>query len=196
MKDHKRETAKLLTSAANELVRGIANQAFKMWEREDFRMYTNFKNIPISDQDRIYNELQVSLIGLYILNFEQAILDSDDEKKKVLSALQNDLTPAYLNLFAELGMEKKFIKQWKNLIDLRVGEYKGDLQIALSESVSMSEFKDEEALRKIWIRIETITIACLSHIRKGKIAEDDPLWQLLRKWFISMDTQLTPITSA
>lgn len=56
------------------------------------------------------------------------------------------------------------------------------------------QIKKDDSLRTIWARIETITIDCLSHIRRGDVKEDDPLWKLLRKWIITLDAQLTPLT--
>jgi len=67
-------------------------------------------------------------------------------------------------------------------------------KIALKEAEKMKEFeKEDKRLKFAWARIETITVDCLSHIRRGEVKEGDPLWKLLRKWFITQDAQLTPV---
>lgn len=70
-----------------------------------------------------------------------------------------------------------------------------DLTVLEKESDKMPTLKDEASLRIVWARIETLTIDCLTHIRRGNVKKDDPLWTLLRKWFIRMDTQLSPMIS-
>jgi len=52
-----------------------------------------------------------------------------------------------------------------------------------------------EDLKKTWVRIETITIDCLTHIRRGKVEKDDPLWKLIRKGLTTVDGKLTPMAS-
>ena len=99
-------------------------------------------------------------------------------------------------MMADLGIESKFLKQWKDLIDMRLEEYTKDFKIGLNESTKWEEFRNEDQKMKFaWARIETITIDCLTHIRRGKVEKDDPLWKLLRKWFINLDSQIAPISN-
>ncbi|KKP27665.1 MAG: hypothetical protein UR15_C0034G0010 [Parcubacteria group bacterium GW2011_GWA2_31_28] len=44
-----------------------------------------------------------------------------------------------------------------------------------------------------WARIETITIDCLIHIRRGKVEKDDPLLKLLRQWLLNFNSNLMPL---
>lgn len=196
MVDIKRETAKVLAGASYNLAQFVGSAAFEFWQRKDFRLYVNFENISQTEQDRMFNELEVSILGLFTLHLDDAIkVAKEEERKLVFSALQKDLAPAFLNLFSDLGVEKRFIDQWKILIDMRLKEYRRDFKTALKESEKAKEFKGNEEFKEAWARIETITIDCLSHIRRGKVEKDDPLWKLLRKWFITIDTKLHPITS-
>ena len=195
MKNLKKETAKMLSSATDGLVKVVGSTSFEMWKRKDFRLYIDFDNITQEEQDRIFNELQVSVLGLFILHLEEALLDTTDLKKQVISAVHKDLIPAFLSLYNDLKIEKRFVDQWEELINLRLIEYKNDLKIAIKESMKMQELKDEKHLRNVWARIQTVTINSLTHIRRGKVEEKDPLWGLLRKWFISLDIKLNPITS-
>jgi hypothetical protein len=144
----------------------------------------------------MFNELEVSVLGLFILHLDSALKTVQDEQKIVLSALQKDLASGFLQLLSSTGIEKKFIDQWKILIDMRLKEYREDFKTATKASEKMREFREEEALRNVWARIETITIDSLSHIRRGEVKEGDPLWKLLRKWYITLDAKLNPLTQA
>lgn len=195
MKDVKKETAKLLAGATDNIAKLVASSAFEMWKRKDFRLYVDFNNIDTVEQDRMFNELQVSVLGLFILHFESALTDATDERKMVLEALKKDLVPAFLALLSESGVESRYIKEWKYLIDLRLKEYRTDLRMAMEEVGEMEEFKKDEHLKIVWCRLQTITIDCLSHIRRGKLDEKDKMWNLLRGWLVTLEVQLQPITN-
>jgi len=198
MKNLKYESAKLISQSANNLVKVIPSASFEFWQRKDFRLYVEFKNLPQIEQDRIFNELEISLLGLFILHLENAILTTNSpEQRLIYSSLKGDLVPSFLQLFQEQGIEKKYINQWNILIDMRLKEYRQDYMTAYEETKNLSELKEgKEFLKIAWARIETITIDCLKHIKRGKTEADDPLWQLLRKWIISLDSQLSGLTKA
>lgn len=196
MKDQAKEIIEMLSGAAGNLAQFVANSSYELWQRKDFRLYVDFDNITQTEQDRIFNELEVSVLGIFALHLDYAASILPKEQKIVIESLERELVPSFLKLFSDLGIEEKFVKQWKTLIDMRFKEYREDFKIALKESESMEEFKNEdENLRTTWARIETITIDCLTHIRRGKVEKDDPLWKLLRKWFITVDASLNPITA-
>ena len=158
MKDVKKETAKLLAGATDNIAKLVASSAFEMWKRKDFRLYVDFNNIDTVEQDRMFNELQVSVLGLFILHFESALTDATDERKMVLEALKKDLVPAFLALLSESGVESRYIKEWKYLIDLRLKEYRTDLRMAMEEVGEMEEFKKDEHLKIVWCRLQTLSL--------------------------------------
>ncbi len=191
----KTETAKLIAGASKNLAQVVASSSFEFFQRKDFRLYVDFNNLSQTEQDRMFNELELSVLGLFILHFEHAVLSSEKEEQRlVFKALGKDLASAFVQLFIDLGIEKKFIDQWNMLIDMRLKEYREDFEAAMKESSGWKEFKNETQQTKItWARIETITIDCLTHIRRGKVEEKDPLWKLLRKWLISIEAQIAPM---
>ncbi|HSW48066.1 MAG TPA: hypothetical protein VLG67_03195 [Candidatus Saccharimonadales bacterium] len=194
MKDIKKETAKMLAGASKNIAQLVASSAFEFWSRKDYRLYVDFDNLSQTEQDRMFNELEVSVLGLFILHFDQVLITVKDERKMVFSALRKDLAPAFVHLLADSGIEKEFTDQWRTLIDMRLKEYGDDFQTAFKESKKAKELDGSDNLRITWARIETITIDCLTHLRRGEVKEDDPLWKLLRKWLITLDAQLNPFT--
>lgn len=195
MKTIKHETAKLITGTSQNIAQMITVSAFEFWQRKDFRLYVGFINVSQTEQDRMFNELEVSLLGLFILQFEYAAETAKEEEKKlVFKSLRDDLPSAFLQIFVENGVENKYLDIWKKLIDMRLEEYRTDLKTAIEESSKWIEFQgDRKEIKIQWARIETITIDCLSHLRRGDIKKDDPLWKLFRKWFMNLDTKLSPM---
>lgn len=149
----------------------IANAAFSFWQEEKFRMVVDFDKISQTEQDRIFNELEVSALGLFVLKYNH---------------LEEQGVEAFLGLMKEVGIQEQFLKTWEQLIDLRLKEYIEDYQTAINETKNFDELKNKEE-RVIWSRIETITIDCLTHIRRGDVKEGDPLWKMLRGWFMMLD---------
>lgn len=196
MIDYKKETTKMIAGASKNLANFVAGQSFEFWERKDFRLYIEFSKLPKVEQDRIFNELEVSLLGLFILHLDNLSQNTDEAKKLVFNALKTDLPMAFVQIMADLGIEEKYLNQWKVLIDIRLKEYREHLKITLNEFTKIPELQgeDEEA-KYIYAIIQTITIDCISHIRRGKVEKNDPLWRLLRKWLISVDANLAPMAS-
>lgn len=186
----------MLQQASKNLANVVANSSFEFWQRKDFRLYVDFDNISSVEQDRMFNELEVSVLGLFHLHFDNAIQNGNAEQKVVLTFLKKAVSESFLELFRDLGLDEKHIKEWERLIDLRFKEYRKDIKIALKESSTWEEFGRDDTLRDTWARIETITIDCLTHLRRGNVEEGDPLWKLLRKWLMTLDATLHPITSS
>lgn len=197
MKKLSQEVDKMLGDAGRNIANLVASSAFDFWNRKDFRLYVNFNSLDRTEQDRIFNELEVSAIGLFTLQLDDAILlTSAKEQKIVFDSLQKSIVSGFLKIMLDLGIANKFLEQWKALIDMRLEEYTKDLKIAHKESSRWEELKNEDKEIKLaWARVETITIDSLTHIRRGDVEKDDPLWKLLRKWFLNLDSQIAPITN-
>lgn len=196
MTDLKKETAKMIAAASQNIAKLVAGESFEFWQRKDFRLYIEFEKLSQTEQDRIFNELEVSVLGLFLLQLDYARKTAiEEEKRVVFGAFRQDLPAGFLQIMIDLGIEKKYVDIWSKLIEMRTKEYIEDFDIALKESAKMPELKNEASLRIVWARIETITIDCLTHIRRGNVKTDDTLWKLLRKWFITLDTKVSPMTT-
>jgi predicted transport protein len=195
MMDLKKEIAKMMLEAGERIAQMIASEAFELWQRKDFRIYIEFHKLDQTEQDRIFNELEVSLIGLYVLRLDQAIQNAPQEKAIAFKALKAGIQEGFLKFMGDQGVEQKFVNQWKLLMDIRLKKYREHLKIAMKMSEKDKNLKGKDSnLRPAWARVETIKIDCLSHIRRGKFDQHDPLWKFLTKWFITMDSRLSPIT--
>ncbi|RJP46076.1 MAG: hypothetical protein C4584_02225 [Armatimonadetes bacterium] len=167
-----------LTVTATRLVEVIAQISYDFWESERFRQAVGFSQLSRIEQDRIFNELEVTILGFVALQAEQYPLLID---------LKQETVRSFLQVMRELGLEDQFIETWKLLIKVRFKEYKIDYRQVLKNSRAWGDLGDKERLRVVWARIETLTVNCLSHIRRGKVNKNDPLWNDLRKWLTMIE---------
>jgi len=193
IKNRTKEISEMFMQSGKNLAQVAASSAFEFWQRKDFRLYVDFQSLSQTEQDRMFNELEVSVLGLFTLSLDYAISIAKNEYGQLLGILQKEITFGFLQLFLDLGTEKRFVDQWRKLIEMRFKEYREHFKAAIKESGSWKEFRGDEEGRQIWARIETITIDCLTHIRRGNVKKDDPLWKLLRKWLITLEAQISPI---
>jgi len=155
----------------------IAQSAFELWKSRDFRELVSFEDISQTEQDRIFNELEVSSLGLFILQYDH---------------LEKQITKEFIGLFASLGIGSQLLEQWEKLIEMRLEEYRDHYQLAIDETENTRELQERE-LRIIWSRVETISIDCLSHVRVGKVKKGDHLWKMLREFFVAQDIMFKKI---
>lgn len=196
MTDYRRKTAIVLTKITRSIVESIAGAAFEFWQRNDFRFFVTFNTIGQTEQDRIFNELEVSVLGLYVLHFENIAEFSVPEIQSILRAIARDLPDAFLDLLNVSGVEQMHIRTWKKLIAMRLREYRRDMRLARKHIMKWPEINSEPLqTQRAVILIQTIAIDCLSHIRRGVIEENDPLFRLLRQWLTMHEGQISTLNT-
>lgn len=166
----------------------VAQASFKIWQEKDCRKMIDFEKISQTEQDRIFNELEVSFIGLFVLHLDSLKLQiNSDEGLEIISKLQTAITSGFLQIYRELKIEQKNLNRWEVLIGMRIAEYRRDFELLMKESKKMKEFEKDDQLKFVWARVETITLDCLSHIRRGKLEQKDPLRRLLQTCIVVLD---------
>lgn len=195
-KELKEKTEIMLKESGKGIAQTISESSFKIWEEKNFREMIRFNNISRTEADRIFNELELTALGLYILHLDYVLLKTVDESKQIVfKGLQENIRKGFIEVFNDLGLEEMYLEQWRGLVDMRLREYRKDYKIALKQIRSMQDFEDKEAIKIIWARVETLTIDGLTHIRRGNVKEGDPLWRYLRKWLTEIDFSFSKITS-
>ena len=181
-----------IAEIAKKLVEITSHSGFRYWKEEEFRKLVDFDNISQTEQDRIFNEIICSGLILAMMTLDD--ISSKNlalERKIVLSRVRDAIPEGYTNTLKSLGVERKFVRIWKKLIDLRKNEYFKDLTLAKNETLAAEEFREYPEVKHVWARIETIAINTLHHIRRGKTSPKDPLWRSLRLWLISLEKDLS-----
>jgi hypothetical protein len=157
----------------------IAESSFELWQTKDFRLLINFDKISLTEQDRIFNELEVTGLGLYILHLNSL--------KNFSRFSENDLIDSFLDLNRSVGVEEQYIKIWKQLIDLRLPEYKENYDYLISHAEDFPEIQEDSSIKEPLLRLQNQMLTGLEHIRRGNLMEGDPLMDPLRKWLIMLD---------
>lgn len=178
---------KILNELGKRLANVVAKVSFMLWEKKEFRGFIDFDNISQTEQDRIFNELEVSFLGLFYLYLDN--LSSQlkaEEEKKITDKLKSFLKTGFVQMYRDLNIEEKYVKTWELLINMRFKEYQEDFRGLMAEGKKMEKLKDEK-FRLFWARTQTITLDCLQHIRRGKLDQKDPLRKYLQDWVVNVD---------
>ncbi len=163
----------------------IGGVAFKLFTNPKFRNLCLFDSISQLEQDRIFNELVIAVITVMMLTCDAP--DIADEAKDNLQLVKSDLPLGYINQLKQLGIEKKFLKQWKTLIDMRYQEYTQDKSMAREAAFEIESEHGDIDLKKLseiqmMLPLQTVAIGCHRHICRSKTDDRDELFKMILRW--------------
>lgn len=169
------ETATLTVQAA-------ANSAFALFRDKRFRHWARFQDVSQTEQDRIFNELNVAFITMIMLTYDAPDLRSSAEFRDYLASLKKRIPMAHVALLRTSGVEEKQLRVWKRLIEMRYEEYyrdKHDVRKASMQIESSKKGLDMTGLSKIQmlVPIHAVAIGCHRHICRGKTQGRDELFK-------------------
>ena len=192
MKD---EEISLIKKSGENLANVVSETSFELWQTEEFKQMVNFDKISQLEQNRIFNELLLTALGLFFLHLDHVLkISQTKNQKQLFKLLQTELYKGFINMFVKLGIEQKFIDEWKYLVGIRIEEYRKNFKGTYEYSQDIKEMSNEK-LKIIWCRVETMVISGVSHIRRGKFEEGDLLIASIRKWLIPVDMVFGQISS-
>ena len=194
------------TAAA--LVKAASGSAFKLFQDRQFRRLAGFEQLNQTEQDRIFNELVVSFIILIMLVLEAPDLRATAEFRRYLSELNKKIPKAHIDYLRASGVEKKYLSDWENLINLRCEEYardRHDVRAAAMQIESSGKGLDLDDLSKIQmlVPVQAVAIGCHHHICRGDTEGKDDLYKMtlnsLSRFYVLIRVRfeggkLTPIT--
>jgi hypothetical protein len=166
------------------LSEAAASAAFHLFKDKQFKKLAGFNRLSQTEQDRIFNELVVANLVLFMLVFEAPDLRVVNEYRDYLAGLKKRIPQAYVQNLRGLGIEAKYLQDWEKLIDMRYEEYardKHDVRAAAMEVESKERSLNMDALSKIQILVpvQTVAIGCHHHICRGETKGKDDLFKLI-----------------
>jgi hypothetical protein len=169
-------------ATAAALSQAAASAAFQLFKDKRFRKLAGFDASSQTEQDRIFNELVVANLVLFMLVFEAPDLRVADEQRAYLTGVNKKIPLAYVQNLRDLGVEAKYLQDWEKLIDMRYEEYardRHDVRAAAMELEAKERSLNMETLSKIQILVpvQTVAIGCHDHICRGKAAGKDDLFK-------------------
>lgn len=177
-----------VTEVAKKLSWEAAKQSMKIFKDPFFREFCDFKNIPQIEQDRIWNELIIACLILPIFAFEAPDLRSSDDLKSYLRELALEIPKAHVENLKGLGIEEKFLSDWRKLIQMRRDEYEEDKIEGKSAAMQVEEeYSGPLTLKsladvQLMLPVNVIAIGCHHHICRSKTEGKDELFKMIVKW--------------
>jgi hypothetical protein len=171
-------------TTAAALAQAAASAGFHLFKDKRFRKLAGFDRLSQTEQDRIFNELVVANLVLFMLVFEAHDLRVADEQRGYLAGVTKRIPQAYVQNLKGLGIEAKYLQDWQKLIDMRYEEYardRHDVRAAAMELESKERSLNMDTLSKIQVLVpvQAVAIGCHHHICRGKTAGKDDLFKLL-----------------
>jgi len=171
-------------ATAAALAQAAAGSAFHLFKDKPFRKLAGFNRLNQTEQDRIFNELVVANLVLFMFVFEAPDLRVADGARGYLAGVKNRIPQAYVQNLKELGIETKDLKAWEKLIDIRYEEYARDrheVRAAAMELESKEGSLNMDTLSKIQmlVPVQAVAIGCHDHISRGQTKGKDDLFKLI-----------------
>jgi len=178
---------KLAGQTAENLVRICQEHAFRLFRDRNFRVAVKFSKLPQLEKDRIFNELLLASITLVMFVLEAPDINAPEELKTFFEEIKEAMPEKLTATFAGLGVEEKYLRDWRKLIKMRYEEYSEDRLGMRSAAMELEEKEAPltvERLRDIQLLLpaQAVGIGTLCHIRRGQLEENDPLVKIILRW--------------
>ena len=171
-------------ATALALSQAAASAAFHLFKDKGFRKLAGFDRLSQTEQDRVFNELVVANLVLFMLVFEAPDLRVANESRDYLAGVKKRIPQAYVQDLKNLGIEAKYLQDWEKLIDMRYEEYardRHDVRAAAMKIESKERSLDMDTLSKIQVLVpvQAVAIGCHHHICRGETKGKDDLFKLI-----------------
>lgn len=184
---------RIIAGADHLLDEYILPSVFDTFKDEGFRELANFRKLPVSEHDRIFNELEVAGVCLTLFHIETVKPFMAPDDFSFWRDVEERLTKQLQRKLIGLGVDGANAKLVCELIEMRYKEYDGLAELA--HNMTNLENKDFKELppekKRLASVIQGTAIGTADHIRRGKIIEGDPLIKYLIGWFLQLDNQIT-----
>lgn len=167
---------------ANFIVKETAELAGKVFNDNQFQKMAKVNELDQEEQNRIFNEVQVSGLVYGIIFIEQKRKYLGENRAALWREVAEKIPKSFCNWLSELGIEKEYADTWKKLIYLRLSEYQeGIFEI---KNVLEKELKNDprENIKEILYSLESVAISGMLHITRGKAEPGDPLKRHMMTW--------------
>jgi hypothetical protein len=171
-------------ATAGALSQAAASAAFGLFKDKQFRKLAGFDRLSQTEQDRIFNELVVANLVLFMLVFEAPDLRVADEQRAYLAGVNKKIPVAYVQNLRDMGLEAKYLQDREKLIGMRYEEYardRHDVRAAAMELESKERSLNMDTLSKIQMLmpVQSVAIGCHAHICRGETKGKDGLFKLI-----------------
>ncbi|MBI3259424.1 MAG: hypothetical protein HYZ54_08140 [Ignavibacteriae bacterium] len=164
---------------AEELIVAATASAFDMFTDKTFRRLIDFSKKDELEQNRIFNELTVTAIALLTMCLEDDLPRMPTERREFWRQVYEKLEPQFHGWLARLEIPKPFLDLWKEVLKMRLDEFKENEDETRDVWVEELRQSKNEALNQATVRIGTITVSAMMHLCR----RDDSCENRLRDYF-------------
>ena len=175
---------------ANFIVKETAESGRKVFDDSQFQELAKVKYLDKEEQNRIFNEIQVTGIVYSMIFTEQKRKYLNENRANLWREVVEKIPEAFYIWLSELGIESKYIDIWKKLINLRLREYqKGMIEM---KNIFRKDLVDEpsERIKEFFYSLQTVALGGALHIARGEIKSNDPLKKHMVAWIRALHTDL------
>jgi len=179
-----------------KLVQVVCYSSFEIFKAQEFRELTGFEGLDQTEQDRLFNELEVTGICLLLFlldDYIELVKNDDDDpvKKQVFISVRDAVKPEFLKILKGLDIEQKHLDTWGKLIDLRFKEYKKDIPEIEKAFRQMGENFKTPKIKLLERRTQIMAAGGHTHICRGRTDSRDKLYLQIRRWLAGLDNKLS-----
>jgi len=116
-----------------------------------------------------------------------------EEKISFWQEIHKRIVNDFLNWLKELKIPSQYIDLWRKVIEMRYEEYKEWFpKIYQGAGITDSKFieSNDERRKAGYVRIMTVAIGAIHHLRRSKTDPKDPFFKELRTWLEVLNYQL------
>lgn len=180
-------------AASDHIVNEIVlPSVWRIFREDRFRELAYFKKLPVSEHDRIFNELEVGAICLAMFYLNAAKQFAKPGDYHFWQDVEERLPKQLQMVLIGYGVDGARAKLFRQLIEMRHQEYEELTKHSWDASdEASSEFKTLQPEMK-WVAaaIQATAIGVTDHIRRGKIQEKDPLIHHLIMWLLFLHRKI------
>lgn len=166
---------------------------FATFNDTKFRELANFKKLPRSEHDRIFNELEVSgvCISIFYLRSIKTLVRPEDYH--FWQDTEWHLPKQLQQILLGYRIDSSNAKLMRELIEMRLKEYEEMLFEVHKINQEMSaEFKSAPTeVKEFAAALQVTAVGTVGHIRRGKYAPGDPLIHYLGEEFMKIQRPLS-----
>lgn len=175
----------MYSGLTGRLAQTIGATAFKLFTNKKFRELCFFNSITQLEQDRIFNELVIAVLTVMMLTCDAP--DVPEESKAFFQKIKELLPKEYISQLKSMGIERKYLKEWETLIDMRYHEYTKDKLEAREAAMTVESQEREIDVKKLseiqlMLPLQTVAIGCHHHICRSKTDGRDELFKIIIRW--------------
>ncbi len=191
-----RDRRPYIATAGHIIEEYVLPSVFRIFHESEFRRLAHFEKLPVSEHDRIFNELQVA--GMSVAEYalgeaKQYVKDGDFH---FWSGVEEELPRQYQKILTGFGIDGSNAKLMRQLVKMRQEEYENLAdQVWVANALLASEVKREiekrfnsssPQIKRLLSEVHAVAFGTVDHIRRGKMEEKDKLVNYLMTWLLKL----------